>query len=190
MDSLSGQIYLTSLLDYESIKFYEYIVKAKDVDSLTGEALIKLYVLDSNDVAPTSKDTNPLKLYLNSNFTIPQFIHKFEVFDPDTVSNLPNKDHKFYFEMLQGDSTLFELDPINGVLSLQRIMDLHEIKQLTDSNSLVKFLNISISDGLFKTLVGCNLKKNYYGLFRYMLKFKFFRVKMLLSRFILNNPYI
>lgn len=112
--------------------------------------------MDSNDIAPKFKGPNPLKLSINSNFgsSLPQFLYKFEVEDLDTVTSLANKHQKFQFEILQGDLTLFDLNTKNGVLSIQRILDSHELKQLIDFEAVLKFLNISISDGYFKTLVG------------------------------------
>ncbi|NXG54594.1 PCDAB protein, partial [Hemiprocne comata] len=51
MDSSSGEMRLTGVLDFESVAFYHLHVKAKDkgIPPLSGHCSVELEVLDVND---------------------------------------------------------------------------------------------------------------------------------------------
>lgn len=161
IDSITGQLFLASELDYETKSFYEYIVMVQDLNKLFSKALLKVFVIDVNDCLPEWKGATPLHLSIFNNFTNDkvEFIYNFysEVYDNDTVSSLFNKQSKnrFIFEIVTGDLTLFNLDSNTGVLTTFYSINSYK-KNAFNSNFLLKnlqFLNISISDGMFKTFV-------------------------------------
>lgn len=136
------------------------------MNRLSSEAILKVFVIDANDCSPEWLGDSPIHLFIFANFTEenPQFIYSFydEVYDNDTVSSLFNKqsEKRFIFEILEGDSTLFKLNADSGVLTTLRSLDYHELKEISSlagasqsSDINLKLLNISISDGLFKTFV-------------------------------------
>lgn len=144
MDSLTGYLYLTSPIDFEETRFYEYTILAKDIDRLSSEASLIIYVEDSNDNAPKFADETPLRLSCTSDFKPGHFLHQFIATDKDQVANLP-LGNLFHFDIVNGDETLFNLNGTSGVLTMVRQLDYHELHRTNFS----RVLNISVTDGIF-----------------------------------------
>lgn len=149
IDQFNGQIYLSSLLDFEREQFLEWSVVARDTDGLSGQAIIQLEVLDENDSPVKFSDKSPLKLKVQATdkFDGPRFLHQFKAIDLDTVSSL--KKGNYHYSIESGDESFFKLDSQNGILTQIRSFDKQELAKFFDGNDLQKELNISVSDGLF-----------------------------------------
>ncbi|KAI1730641.1 cadherin domain-containing protein [Ditylenchus destructor] len=156
LDSNTGQVYLASRVDFEHRHFYEYTIQVRDMDRLTGEAVLQLHIEDANDEPPhfVTTDDQPLILTLRAGAPS-QFLHKFEVEDRDTVASTGQK---FDFAISEGDETIFHMDSRNGVLSTVRALDAKELNQLKNGEDTTKHLNVSVYDGIFKAFMGVTVQ--------------------------------
>lgn len=151
VDSLSGQIYLASTLDYEKEKFMEFTITANDVDSLSGQTILQLTIEDANDNEPKFVDKSPLQLNIQAtdHFDDERFLYLFKVNDLNTVNSLGSSSN-FLYSIENGDDTFFKLNAQNGILTQTRAFDEKELEKFASGEKLQKQLNISVFDGLFE----------------------------------------
>lgn len=150
---------MASRVDFEQRHFYEYTIQVRDMNRLTGEAVLQLHIEDANDEPPhfVTTEDQPLILTLRAG-TRPQFMYKFEAEDRDTVASLPITGQKFDFAISEGDETIFQMDTRNGVLSTLRALDAQELNQLNNGEETTKHLNVSVYDGIFKAFMGVTVQ--------------------------------
>ena len=96
-------------LDYETRREHEWTLVVRDNVGNSREAIVRLRVLDDNDVPVrfAESSTSPLRIFVDidddandaSNMTRrvdDRFVHHFRVLDGDTVSSLPSgNEHEF-----------------------------------------------------------------------------------------------
>ncbi|CEF66663.1 Epidermal growth factor-like domain and Laminin G domain and EGF-like calcium-binding domain and Cadherin domain and Concanavalin A-like lectin/glucanases superfamily domain and Concanavalin A-like lectin/glucanase, subgroup domain and Cadherin-like domain-containing protein [Strongyloides ratti] len=138
----TGKVILLKNLDYEKQNYYEFDIKASDEDGYWSKGVIIITVNDIND--------NEVKI-LNKNREIEvknripkksDLLYFLTVEDKDTVSSLENN-QRFLFTIYE--DSLFEIDPLNGIIAFGRDLTSEELEKKT----LIKKLNISVTDGLF-----------------------------------------
>ncbi|KAE9554056.1 hypothetical protein FO519_002752 [Halicephalobus sp. NKZ332] len=157
VDSSSGMIHLNSELDREETDFYEFTVIARDQDRHASEAIVQLKVLDVNDFPPEFFNKNPVKINLEiEELKLNQFIYQLSARDKDLTSSLQDK-KKFIFTIIDGDETLFQIDPFNGVIRSSTNFSKNNLLEFSENNGLKRKLNISVSDGLFQDFIAVEI---------------------------------
>uniref|UniRef100_A0A0N5BTM2 Cadherin domain-containing protein n=1 Tax=Strongyloides papillosus TaxID=174720 RepID=A0A0N5BTM2_STREA len=140
----TGKVMLLKNLDYETNNYYEFIVKASDEDGFWSEGIIIITVNDINDneVKILNEERN-----IVINGRVPKkgdLLYFLTVDDKDTVSNLENN-QRFLFTIYEDEDSLFEIDPLNGIIAFGRDLTHEEMEM----RNFKKKLNVSVTDGLF-----------------------------------------
>lgn len=149
LDPITGQLYLSSLLDFESIRFYEYTARVFDNGHLWDETVVQIHVIDSNDNPPNF--IPPIRLQIFSRaLSANRFLYQIDADDPDTISSFADSQSRFRFAILHGDESLFAIDTLTGVIRSLRRLDTHEENQLITQMLIRKSLNVSVTDGHFQ----------------------------------------
>ncbi|XP_059611482.1 cadherin-99C [Phlebotomus argentipes] len=117
----SGEIRTTTALDYEKVKEYKFVVTAKDgaPDRRLGTASVSVEVTDVPDEVPVFSDDR-LEVRVPEN--VPDLtIATVKAIDPDTKPEIT-------YQMRQGASELFRVDPRNGQVKTIRGLDYEKEK--------------------------------------------------------------
>lgn len=128
IDQSSGDIRLMGELDYEKVKSYSLIVKAKDHDKnpRSGLANVIIKVLDSQDEKPYFK-MSKISVKVWENRTILEPIAQVEASDPDSISQIT------YEIKWSSDQTksLFLIDTQTGSVTLNGRLDFELVDHYT-----------------------------------------------------------
>lgn len=147
IDSTTGLIVTTHLLDYELIKHYNFVVQATDSGSPGQSSGVTVTVLvnDTNDNPPSFNQ--PLyEAYVNELAPMGHFVTCVQASDAD-ISDFG----RLRYSILSGDDRMnFLMDPETGVISLshQRLQRLQQIYML----------HVSASDGVFSSTAQVNIR--------------------------------
>ena len=138
----SGEIFTTTSLDYEEVKFYVFTARATDSGlpySRFGEILVRVNVINENDNAPrfSRPEYSPL---IPIRATIDSTVTQVKAIDEDG--------NKVSYSLVSGDTSYFNIDP-NGVITIKRSL-------LSNSYSI----GINATDG--SHVVSTQVKINAY----------------------------
>ncbi|XP_055959036.1 protein dachsous isoform X2 [Patella vulgata] len=123
----SGQICISSTLDYEKINSYNFLVEARDLDGFKTTAAVKITVTDINDNKPIF-DPQSYRVNIEEDFTMGKTILNVQANDEDS-----NSFGDVLYSIETGNSqSYFHLEQTTGVISLARTLPPGErVYQLT-----------------------------------------------------------
>lgn len=138
IDSNTGEIALLRNLDYEREKVHELRVFATDKGSppRTGDTLVFVSVLDTNDNPPSFEETE-YTFQLSTEATRGQMVGKVRAVDPDYTDK-----SKLSYSIIGGNEhQIFSMEEETGMISL---INLHNFDKVPSY-----LLNISVSDNVY-----------------------------------------
>ena len=120
VDSHLGHLYVQKRLDYERKQHYELHVEARDMGTpiYADVAVISIDVTDVNDIQPRFVDA-PYTTWVREGITdLPVHVLDLHAQDDDTGRNA-----RLLYSIMDGDISIFSLDPSSGQLSVTRTLD-------------------------------------------------------------------
>ncbi|TSX58272.1 Protocadherin Fat 3 [Bagarius yarrelli] len=147
IDSTTGFIVTTHLLDYEHIQRYSFIVRATDNGNPAqrSEVMITVLVNDTND-NPPSFNQPFYEAFVNELAPKGHFVTCVQASDAD-VSDFD----RLKYSIRSGDDRMnFLINPETGVISLAH----HRLQRMQQ----IYMLNVSASDGVFSSIVQVNIR--------------------------------
>lgn len=137
IESATGQIILSKMLDRESIANYQLTVVAHDATTknrLSTNTTVSIEVLDENDNEPMFTQSST-QISVNETTVVGTELMKFHATDSDLGAN-----SKIQYEISAGNRRdTFHIDGGSGILSLHKSLDYEETTMYT--------LNITATDG-------------------------------------------
>lgn len=133
LDSSSGQLSVSHLLDYESVDVYELRVVATDGGGLTAQTYVMVQVADVNDCPPRFSRNTDLTIKVAEDLPVGSLVTLINAYDADST--------KLRYSIDDEESASFSIDDDSGAVRLSKLLD-YEI---------VPIFNISVTatdDGL------------------------------------------
>lgn len=142
--SETGDVTIKKALDYEKQQKYELkVVATSSAKQVSSEAELIVYIDDVNDEVPVFIRSE-VKAQVSDSAITGQFITIMSATDMDTTSSLEDSNQKLFYKFVDGDETLFNIQPSTGEVSLARKVEQEDL--MTESD---KVLNVSVTDGVF-----------------------------------------
>uniref|UniRef100_A0A4W3IGZ8 Protocadherin-16 n=1 Tax=Callorhinchus milii TaxID=7868 RepID=A0A4W3IGZ8_CALMI len=116
IDSMSGELYLTQELDYETITHYLLKIIAEDssqIPSKNTTVFVSIKVEDQNDHSPWFKDDR-IVVGIQENLPAGSLVYLFNAKDADGSG--PNSDLQYSIVLESSSENLFYIDPFQGCL--------------------------------------------------------------------------
>uniref|UniRef100_A0A4W3IWA4 FAT atypical cadherin 3a n=1 Tax=Callorhinchus milii TaxID=7868 RepID=A0A4W3IWA4_CALMI len=147
IDSTSGLILTSRMLDYELIQQYNFIVRATDngIPPLSSDVPVTVYVSDMNDNPPVFNQLL-YESYVNELAPRGHFVTCVQAFDADNSDT-----EQLEYSILSGNDHMnFVMDSRRGIITLS-----NHRKQRVDS---AYNLNVSVSDGIFTSTAQVHIR--------------------------------
>uniref|UniRef100_A0A8R1DPU5 Uncharacterized protein n=1 Tax=Caenorhabditis japonica TaxID=281687 RepID=A0A8R1DPU5_CAEJA len=142
----TGEIVILKPLDYETQEKYEMNIIA--TSQTNSQAIVPLVVIidDVNDEVPFFLKSK-VSAFIDDASIPGQLITIMSATDLDTVSSIEegNGKQKLFFEIVEGDESLFNITNDAGIVTLARSIESFDLSE----DNTRKTLNVSVTDGIF-----------------------------------------